>query len=430
MDYLDDIAKIREKYNCDNNLFTTRKTTIKYAHGVEIYDTDNKKYIDLIASAGSLSVGHTPKEVMDAIKKQCDKYISFSPMYIQNTPLAYLSQKLVEISYGDFEKKVSFGLSGSDANDAMIKCARAFTGRPYIISFIGSYHGNTYGSLSMSGTNTLMKSKIDPLLPGFIHIPFPSYDTEEICDNLINEKIEYHLKYIENIFDNIIPPNEVAAFVVESFQASSGLKIPLPGYYKKLKEICEKHNILFCVDDVLLGVGRTGKWSSIEHHQVQPDLISYGKSIAGGLPMSALVGRKEVLESTLCSSQQFTLSANAISCEAALATINIIENKNILDETKRKGDEALKLLRHNSKDIEVIKSVRGIGLSLAIELDSNKVSEDEVEEIIDKIFSDGIIIGKWKTHVLRIQPPLIIEDSVLKESLLRILNILQNLTFA
>lgn len=384
---------------------------IDYGYGATLVDVDGKEYIDLLSSASSQNVGHAPKKVTDAIKKQAEKFVHYTPAYMYHEPLVRLSKKICEIAPGDFEKRVTFGLTGSDANDGIIKFARAYTGRPYMISFTNAYHGSTFGALSMSAISLNMRKHYGPLLNGFYHIPFPD-KYRGMFEQSTSNTVEEYLAPLKEMFAKYVPAEEVACIVVETIQGDGGLLEPVSGYFEALQDLCHQHGILIAVDDIQQGLGRTGKWSSVDHFNFTPDLITFGKSLAGGLPMSALVGRKEIMESLEAPAHLFTTGANPVSCEAALATLEMIEEEDLLTAATEKGNYVRQRMNQWMTQFESVGDVRGVGLSIGIDIVSDKEIKTRDSEAALKIcnycFEHGVVIIAVAGNVLRFQPPLVI----------------------
>lgn len=403
---------------------------IDHGYGATLVDVDGKSYIDLLSSASSQNVGHAPKKVSDAIKAQVDKFIHYTPAYMYHESAVKLSKKLCEIAPGNFEKRVTFGLSGSDANDGVIKFARAYTGRPYIISFTNAYHGSTFGSLSMSAISLNMRKHYGPLLNGFYHIPFPDNYRGMFEQPTANTVAEY-LAPLKEMFAKYVPADEVACIVVETIQGDGGLLEPVAGYFEALAALCREHGILIAVDDIQQGLGRTGTWSSVEHFNFIPDMITFGKSLAGGLPMSALVARKEIIDSLEAPAHLFTTGANPVSCEAALATIEMLEEDDLLSESVNKGRYVRQRMEQWTSRYEYVGDVRGIGLSIGIDIVSNKQNKTRDPEAALKIcnycFEHDVVIIAVAGNVLRFQPPLVITYEQLDEALATLEQALQGL---
>ncbi|MBJ7884085.1 aspartate aminotransferase family protein [Bacillaceae bacterium HSR45] len=406
-----DLIKEDEQYFAKSGRIKYYPLAIDHGYGATLVDVDGKEYIDLLASASSQNVGHAPKKVTEAIKKQVDKFVHYTPAYMYHEPLIRLSKKLCDISPGDYEKRVTYGLSGSDANDGIIKFARAYTGRPYIISFTNAYHGSTFGSLSMSAISLNMRKKYGPLLNGFYHIPFPD-NYRGLFEQPNANTVDEYLAPLKEMFDKYVPADEVACIVLETIQGDGGLLEPVPGYFEALEGICREHGILIAVDDIQQGLGRTGKWSSVEHFNFTPDLITFGKSLAGGLPMSAIVGRKEIMETLEAPAHLFTTGANPVSCEAALATLEMLEEEQLLEASLEKGKYVRRTMDRWVTDYECIGDVRGKGLSIGIDVVSDSIQKTRDPEAALKIcnycFDKGVVIIAVAGNVLRFQPPLVI----------------------
>ncbi|AGZ25406.1 MULTISPECIES: aspartate aminotransferase family protein [Staphylococcus] len=425
-----DLIKEDEQYFAKSGRIKYYPLAIDHGYGATLVDVDGKEYIDLLASASSQNVGHAPKKVTEAIKKQVDKFVHYTPAYMYHEPLIRLSKKLCDISPGDYEKRVTYGLSGSDANDGIIKFARAYTGRPYIISFTNAYHGSTFGSLSMSAISLNMRKKYGPLLNGFYHIPFPD-NYRGLFEQPNANTVDEYLAPLKEMFDKYVPADEVACIVLETIQGDGGLLEPVSGYFEALESICREHGILIAVDDIQQGLGRTGKWSSVEHFNFTPDLITFGKSLAGGLPMSAIVGRKEIMETLEAPAHLFTTGANPVSCEAALATLEMIEEEQLLEASLEKGEYVRQTMDRWVIDYECIGDVRGKGLSIGIDVVSDPIQKTRDPEAALKIcnycFDKGVVIIAVAGNVLRFQPPLVISYEQLDYALSTLENAIQAL---
>lgn len=409
-----------EKYFAKAGRIPYYPLIIDHAHGAVLTDVDGKEYIDLLSSASSQNIGHTPERVVKAIQAQTEKMIHYTPAYMYHEPLAELAEKICNLSPGDFEKRVIFGLTGSDACDGIIKFARAYTGRPNVISFTNAYHGSTYGSISLSAISLNMRRKIGPLLPGIHHIPFPdSY--RGMFNSTEPNTVDEYLAPLKEMFEKYLPPEEVACIMLETIQGDGGLLEPVPGYFEALEKLCREHGILLAVDDIQQGMGRTGKWSSIEHFNFEPDLVAYGKSLAGGMPMSAIVGREDIMGSLDAPAHLFTMGANPVSCAAAVATLEMMEEDNLVEEAARKGEYAKTRMKAWENQHEFIGNVRGLGLSIGVDIVTDKQSKardnDAALKICNRCYERGVVIIAVAGNVLRFQPPLVITDEELDQAL-------------
>jgi len=319
---------------------------------------------------------------VEAIKKQCDKFIHNTLAYTYYENAVELAKRLVEITPGDFPKRVAYGLSGSDANDGAIKLARSHTGRSKIIAFLKSYHGTTYGALSLSGITLRMKRRLGPLLPDVHHVPFP--DCYRCPFKLEHPSCGLHcLDFIELLFDTIVPPEEVAALITEPIQGDAGIIVPPDDYLPRLKKLCEDHGILFAAEEVQTGFGRTGKWFAIQHWNVKPDIMILAKAIASGMPLSAVVSKKEIMESWEAPAHLFTAEGNPVCCAAAIATIDVIKEERLFERATRLGEHTMKRFKEMMSEHEIIGDVRGKGLLIGVDLVKNrKTKEPAVKEAL------------------------------------------------
>lgn len=393
---------------------------IKKGYGAIIEDMDGNKYIDMLSSASALNTGHSHPKIIQAMKNQMENFISYTSAYTYSEPLVELGEELCKITPGDFDKKVMFGLTGSDANDGMIKLARAYTGKKKIISFIGAYHGSTYGALSLTALSLNMRRKIGPLLPEVEHIRYPDCYrcpfkcSAENCDLACLEDFKTALS-------TYLPADEIAAIVMEPIAGDAGLIVPPSKYMKAIYEICKENNILFVSEEVQQGFGRTGKWFCIEHFNIIPDMILMGKSMASGVPLSAIVARSEIMDALDPPAHLFTMSGNALSCTASLETIHVIREENLLNRATILGNIVKDRFRLMQKKYEIIGNVRGLGLSIGIDLVKDRTSKIGNREAASKIcyrcWEKGVILIFLAEGVLRIQPPLVISEEELNKAL-------------
>lgn len=386
---------------------------IKKAYKSTVEDMDGNKFIDFLSSAAVLNVGHCHPSVVKSIIEQTQQFILYTPVYMYHKLLVDLAQKLIEITPGNFPKKVTFGLSGSDANDGAIKLARAYTGRSKIISFIRSYHGSTYGAITLSGISLDMSRKIGPLLPEIYHMPFP--DTYR---NPLGGAPEYAgkncLNYLKYAFANFLPPDEVAAVIIEPIQGDAGILVPPKDYVQQLFALCKENGILFISEEVQQGMGRTGKWFGIEHFDIEPDIIIMAKALASGMPLSALIGKKEIMESLDAPAHLFTTAGNPVCCAAALATIKVIEEEKLMKNAEKLNEIAFQRFTSMKKQFPFIGEIRGLGLSIGVDLVKDPITKEKNKKAAAKIcyraWEKGLLLSFFGGSVLRIQPPLIITE--------------------
>ena len=387
---------------------------VKKAYKSTVEDMDGNTFIDFLSSAGTLNVGHCHPKVVQSIIEQTKQSILYTPVYMYNKLLSELAQKLIEITPGNFPKQVTFGLSGSDANDGAIKLARAYTGRSKIISFIRSYHGSTYGAITLSGISLNMSRKIGPLLPEIYHMPFP--DTyHNSLGGAPEDAGKNCLDYLKYAFENYLPPDEVAAVIIEPIQGDAGIVVPPGDYMQELFALCKENGILFISEEVQQGMGRTGKWFGIEHFNIEPDIVIMAKALASGMPLSALIGRKEIMEALEAPAHLFTTAGNPVCCAAALATIKVIEEEKLMENAEKLNKIAFERFTSMKDKFPFIGEVRGLGLSIGVDLIKDSVTKERNKEAAAKIcycaWQKGLLLSFFSNSVLRVQPPLIITEA-------------------
>lgn len=382
---------------------------VKSARGATLTDYDGRQYLDFLSSACIANIGHNHPRVQDAIISQTKELIHYNPAYAYHKPMVDLAAELCRITPGSFPKRVAFGLSGGDANDAAIKIVRSFTGRQKIISFVRSYHGATYGALSLSAVSLNMQRRFGPLLPEIYHIPYPD------CYRCIFGRRDTEcslecLEYVRSLFANLIPPEEVAAVIMEPVQGDSGIIVPPQDYVDEFYSLCAEHGILVVAEEVQSGFGRTGQWFAAENFRHEPDLVIMGKAMASGMPLSAVVGRKEILEGWSFPGHALSTSANAVCCAASLATIAVIEEEQLLSKALTNGAYLGEGFKKMAEELEIIGDVRGIGLMLGVDLVLDRKTRERAKKETAKLawrcWEKGLFLTFFSESVLRIAPPL------------------------
>jgi len=404
---------------------------VSKAYDFIVEDVDGNKFIDFNSGIAVMNVGHRHPRVIEAIKSQLEKFTHYSITdFLYEEPVK-LASNLFRITPGSFEKKVYYSNSGAEANEAALKIARGhFQGkRPYIIAFTGCFHGRTYGAMSVTASKPIQRKNFYPLVPGIIHVPFP------YCYRCpYRQKLEscnyWCVDFIEDwIFEKFISPDEVAAFIFEPIIGEGGYIIPPKNFFPRLRKLADKYGILLIADEVQSGMGRTGKWFAMEHWNTIPDIITVAKAIASGLPLGATIGRADIMDLPP-GSHASTFGGNPVSCAAANAVISIIEEENLLENTRRQGEYIFKRLNEMKEEIDVIGDIRGLGLMAGIELVKSKDEPLPNRELLKKVlisaFKKGLLVIGAGKSVIRISPPLtitrdaidigleIIQESILK----------------
>jgi 4-aminobutyrate aminotransferase len=385
---------------------------VKKAKGIWVEDVDGNQFLDLNSGIAVCNTGHCHPRVVEAIHRQAEQLIHMSGSDFYYGAQSALAAKLAEITPGPKEKKVFFGNSGAEAIEAALKLARFHTKRPFILAFLGAFHGRTMGALSLTASKAIFEKGFSPLVPGVTHVPYP------YC-----YRCPYHHEYPgcgvacvewirEDLFKRSIPPEEVAAIFVEPIQGEGGYVIPPPEFHKKLYDLAKEFGILFIADEVQSGMGRTGRMMAIEHWGVTPDIFALAKGIASGMPLGAMVSQSEVMD-WLRGSHASTFGGNPISCQAALTTIELLE-EGLIQNAAVQGEYLLKNLRDLQKQFHLIGDVRGKGLMIGIEMvKDRKTKEKAIEErnaAIQGCFEKGLLLLGCGENVIRLSPPLIISQ--------------------
>lgn len=385
---------------------------ISHAAGSTITDLDGNQFIDFLSSASSLNLGSSHPAVTQAIQLQLQDFTQYTQVYCYSQKTIEYAERLASVYPGGIRAKVCFGNCGSDSNDAAVKFARAYTGRQKIIVFLNGYHGSTYGSSTMTTCTTKMKEKMGPFLPEIYAFPFFGIDQP---DEVVEREC---LQQMEAAFASYLPPREVAAVIIEPVQGDGGMLPAHPVFMKKLHALCREHGILFIAEEVQQGFFRTGKWFSIEHYGIVPDGIILGKSLGAGLTLGAFMGRAEIMDCLPAPAHLFTLGGNAIACAAGIAAFDYFQTEEFQRRLAENITLAEKLAaRLREKHPAIVAFVRNLGLSIGIGIQrpDGAPDLDGVFKILFRSYERGLIVISVAGNILRIQPPLNIEPSLLEE---------------
>jgi 4-aminobutyrate aminotransferase / (S)-3-amino-2-methylpropionate transaminase / 5-aminovalerate transaminase len=411
----------RKETNVPKGPFNTIKTFAIKGDGALLTDVDGNTFLDFAGAIGSLNTGHCPKRVIDALHKQIDQYLHPCFHVMMYEPYIELAEKLNQITPGDHSKKTFFLNSGAEAVENAVKIARKYTGRKSIISFERGFHGRTYMAMSLTSKVKPYKYEFGPFVPDTYKWPYPYYFR---ADGLTTDQLDDQLlKRFETFFLSEVPPEEVAAIIMEPVQGEGGFVIPSKRFVQGVKAICEQHGILFIADEVQTGFGRTGKMFALEHFDVLPDLMTMSKSIGAGLPISAVTGRAEIMDSANVGEIGGTYGGSPLGCVAALEVIRTIEEDNLIERAKMIGDKFLERFQPLREKYREIGDVRSLGAMCAIEFvedeSTNAPNKEIVQEIIQAAHQNGLIImgAGLFGNIIRLLTPLVISDEQLSEGL-------------
>jgi 4-aminobutyrate aminotransferase len=393
---------------------------IDSAEGCIVKDVDGNEYIDFNSGLVCLNVGHRHPKVVNAIKRQCDRFLHYSNTDFFYREVVDLAEKLTEITPGQFDKKVYFGNSGTEAVEAAVKMAKWHTRKHRFIAFISAFHGRTLGALSFTASKLPQRRYFFPLLDGVTHIPYP-YCYRCPFKLSLPECNYWCVDFIdEMVLQKYVPPEEVAGILFESIQGEGGYVVPPPEYFQRLKKLAGKYGLLMIDDEVQSGVGRTGKWWAIEHWKVEPDIICIAKSIADGLPLGATVSKAEIMDWE-GGSHASTFGGNPLSCVAASAVIDIIKDEKLMDNSTKLGNHIMKRLQEFKEKCEVLGDVRGKGLMIGVEIvedkKTKKPAKEKASEIMNRCWKRGVAVITCGASTIRIAPPLIITRELVDASM-------------
>lgn len=389
------------------------------AEGLWIRDPDGNRFLDFTAGIAVCAAGHCHPLVVQAIKDQADQLLHMSGTDFYYPPQILLAEKLAGLAPGSGLHKVYFGNSGAEAVEAAFKLARWHTRRELNLAFFGAFHGRTMGALSLTASKTIQKKHYHPLVPGITHVPYPycyrcpyqlCYPT---CGTACVTWIE------DTLFRTTVPPEEVAAIFVEPIQGEGGYIVPPPEFHPKLSRIARKYGILYVADEVQSGMGRTGKMFAMEHFGVAPDIMALAKGIASGMPLGAMVARAEIMDWE-AGSHASTFGGNPISCQAALATIRLLEQGLMVNAAQR-GEQLMSGLRALQQEFECLGDVRGRGLMVGVELVKDRETKERAgdwrDQVVQAAFHKGLLLLGCGLNTIRFCPALTVSADEIEVSL-------------
>jgi 4-aminobutyrate aminotransferase len=378
---------------------------------VVVEDVDGNRFLDCAAGIAVCSTGHCHPRVVSAIQEQAGRLLHicgadyFDAMYVG------LAERLSKLAPGVAPKRVFLGNSGAEAVEAALKLARYHTGRSQVLAFFGAFHGRTMGAVSLTASKPVYHRGFSPLLPGVTHVPYAycyrcAYNLAyPDCDLACVDAIE------KLLFAHSVAPEEVAAVFVEPVQGEGGYIVPPPGWLARLRALCDRYGILLVADEVQSGIGRTGKTFAVEHWDVTPDILCAAKALASGMPLSAMIAREEVMNWPP-GAHGSTYGGNPVCCAAAQATLDVIEEEDLLENAARVGSRLLSKLRGLASTSRLIGDVRGLGLMIGVELvkdhETKARAKKETEQVVLACFERGLLMLSCGPNSVRFSPPLII----------------------
>ncbi len=392
------------------------------AHGATVVDVDGNHLLDFAGGIGVLAVGHTPASVVDAVKAQAEQLLHLCAIVGTYEPFVQVAELLNEVTPGDFPRKTVLMNSGAEAIETAVNIARAYTGRSGIIVFEGAYHGRTNMTLSMTSKYGLFKKGFGPFAPEVYRLPFPNVYRRS---SALSEEafIDDAIARLENALIAQIDPSACAAIVIEPVQGEGGFIPAPPRFLQRIRELCTQHGIVMVADEIQCGFGRTGKLFAVEHAGVVPDLIATAKSIAAGLPLSAVTGRAEIMDGPHPGGLGGTYSGNPLACVAAIEAIGMIRQPEFLARAVEIGARIRGHLLKLQAEVPLVGDVRGIGPMLAMELVTDRAAKTpaaaETLAVTQESLKRGLIIIRagLYSNCIRFLPPLNLTDDEIDEGM-------------
>ena len=395
---------------------------IERAEGAVIEDVDGNRMIDFAGGIGCLNTGHRPASVVEAIRKQLDRFLHTSFNVLPYESYVRLSERLNAITPGPGPKKTMLVSTGAEAVENAVKIARAYTKRPAIIAFEDAFHGRTYMALALTSKTHPYKAGFEPFPSDVYRIPYAycyrcSYSkTYPSCD-------VFCARHLEDTFKRVVAAESVAAVIVEPILGEGGFVIPPAGFYPVLTEICRKHGILVIADEIQTGFARAGAMFASTRLGLEPDLVTMAKSLTGGLPLAAITGRSAVMDAPGIGGLGGTFAGSPVACEAALAVLDLIEKENLCNRANHLGEMFQKRAKGWQAKWELIGEVRGMGAMQALELVRSKQTREpapeETQKISQRCYENGLITitaGSY-SNIIRLLMPIVISDDQMKEAM-------------
>jgi 4-aminobutyrate aminotransferase len=391
---------------------------IDHASGAQVWDDTGREYLDCFSGISVVNAGHNNPKVVAAAKAQMDKLIHCASYIYHAKPVADLAEKIAQIAPRDLTKTF-FANSGAEAIEGAMKLARLYSGKHEFIALQTSFHGRTWGTLSITG-NQGRKKRGGPYAPGIAFAPAP-YAYRSLWPNDPEQCARYCAKCLDDVI-RYETSGDVAAFIAEPVLGEGGIVVPPKNYFREIKKVLDQHRILFIADEVQSGFGRTGKMFAIEHYGVDPDILVSAKGIADGFPLSAFTTRAEIAAAYRPGDHLSTFGGNPVACAASLANIEFMQEEKLPARATETGEYAMKKLRDLQKQNPMIGEVRGLGLMIGVELVRDEKltpANTEAEAIRDSLLRQGVLVGVGGVYgsVVRFQPPLIITQKQIDHAL-------------
>lgn len=391
-------------------LYRYADLTFVRGEGVFLYDPEGRRYVDFVSGIATMATGHAHPRVVEAVIAQARLLMHVSIHIGITEPYVRLLEKLRSIAPPSLRSgKGILVNSGGEAVEAAVKLARYATGRPLVIAFQHAFHGRPMGALSLTASNSSYRKRLSALLPGVHHAVFPSPHLP--LGATPEERGRTALALLEDLLRTVVPPEDVAAVVVEPVLGEGGYLVPPPGFLEGVWTLARRYGILTIVDEVQTGIGRTGKWFAIEHWGLDPDILVMGKALGGGMPLGAILARAEIADAWEPGAHGSTFGGHPVSCQAGLAAIEVIESEGLLDHARVMGEFVMRMFESARARVPMIGEVRGMGLMIGVDVvdpETRRPVPSRMKSLLRDAAASGVVLTKCGESTIRIAPPLII----------------------
>jgi 4-aminobutyrate aminotransferase len=390
---------------------------IAKGRGVEVWDVDGNRFLDFMSGIGVASTGHAHPQVVQAIKDAADDFLHISSDYWHER-MTRLAERLNALNPVGEPAQVLLCQSGTESVEGALKLARYVTNRPRFIAFLGGFHGRSMGSLAFTSSKYTQQAGFFPTMPGVTHVPYPNPYRPLLAGADQGKAV---IDFIENVlFQNNLPPSEVAAVIVEPIQGEGGYIVPPDGFLASLRALCDRHGMLLIFDEVQSGIGRTGKMFASQHWGVTPDIMSLAKGLGSGLPIGAVVARRRYMEKWKPGAHGNTFGGNPLCCAAALATLDLVEREYAANAASV-GEYFIGRLRELKQRYPAIGDVRGKGLMIGMELVKDPSTKAPARALCDALltraYHQGLLLLACGQSTVRFIPPLMVGRAHVDEAL-------------
>lgn len=408
------LLALREQH-VPRGIATAHPVVAARAQGAELWDVDNKRYLDFVGGIGVLNVGHNHPSVVEAVRRQVGEISHASFQVVAYPSYIEVAARLNALVGGDEHYKSVLFTSGAEAVENAIKIARGYTNRPAVISFRGGFHGRTLLGVTLTGMSQPYKQNFGPFPAEIYHATYPNAYRGISSDDALAQ--------LHELFASDVAPDRVAAILIEPVQGDGGFLAAPVEFLQALRSLCTQHGIVLIADEIQAGFGRTGTMFGFQHAGIQPDLVTVAKSLAGGMPLSGVVGRAEIMDAPTPGGLGGTYGGNAVACAAALAVLDLFEREDLLAQGEQRAAQLLDGLLALQKRYPRIGDVRGLGFMLAIEMVKDDAGQspdaDLAQRVIDQARNAGLLVIKCGLYrnVVRFLAPLVTTSEQVAEAL-------------